>query len=239
MNYKRLYNKIIEKHGTTTRNKGEYRERHHIVPKSVGGSDESDNLIYLPARVHFVCHRLLCKIYDSGKLKFAFWAMCNQLHGDVTRDYKVSARTYEVAKKHFAIENSKLHKGKKMSKEWCEALSKRMKGNVINPAGPSNPLYGRPRPKEVLDKIKATKAAKPENSNMFKGYYITPDGKFPSARLAHEASAIINNETTIKTYCNSPDKIVTVKMTYRKLFKQTDVGKSLRELGWDFLPVER
>ena len=38
-----------------------YHERHHIVPKCLGGTDDDDNLIDLLAREHFVAHKLLAQ----------------------------------------------------------------------------------------------------------------------------------------------------------------------------------
>lgn len=38
---------------------GEYMERHHIIPKSCGGSNETQNLIYLFPEEHYIAHGLL------------------------------------------------------------------------------------------------------------------------------------------------------------------------------------
>ena len=37
-------------------------ENHHIVPRSMGGSDDKDNMVLLTLREHFICHKLLTKI---------------------------------------------------------------------------------------------------------------------------------------------------------------------------------
>jgi hypothetical protein len=39
-----------------------YTEKHHIIPKSLGGSNKKENLVNLTAREHFVCHRLLMRL---------------------------------------------------------------------------------------------------------------------------------------------------------------------------------
>lgn len=46
-----------------------YYEKHHIIPKSVGGNDNPDNICILLPREHFVCHWLLTKMV-SGKSKY-------------------------------------------------------------------------------------------------------------------------------------------------------------------------
>ena len=43
----------------------EYTERHHIIPQSLGGSNDKDNLVDLTAREHFICHWLLIKMTEG------------------------------------------------------------------------------------------------------------------------------------------------------------------------------
>lgn len=42
-----------------------YTERHHILPKSLGGSNNKSNLVALTAREHYLCHLLLVKITEG------------------------------------------------------------------------------------------------------------------------------------------------------------------------------
>lgn len=44
-----------------------YTEIHHIIPRSLGGTDESTNLVKLSLRKHFICHLLLTKMVDDTK----------------------------------------------------------------------------------------------------------------------------------------------------------------------------
>lgn len=82
MNYKRLYQAIIENARLKEADRsGIYTEKHHIVPKSLGGNNSSSNLVRLTAREHFICHWLLLKMYPKGsiekqKMLFAFVCMC-------------------------------------------------------------------------------------------------------------------------------------------------------------------
>jgi len=70
MNYQKHYNRLIER--ARIRTIEGYRERHHIVPKCLGGSDEKDNLVELTPEEHYVAHQLLVKIYpENGKLVHA------------------------------------------------------------------------------------------------------------------------------------------------------------------------
>ena len=69
MNYKRIYDEIINNRKNNPINEG-YTERHHIVPSSLGGSDNPDNLIRLSAREHFICHYLLAKMYEYNSFEW-------------------------------------------------------------------------------------------------------------------------------------------------------------------------
>jgi len=64
MNYSRIYEALIVRARARVRPEG-YVERHHIVPRCMGGGDESANIIALTAREHFVAHLLLAKIYPE------------------------------------------------------------------------------------------------------------------------------------------------------------------------------
>jgi len=39
-----------------------YIEKHHILPKCLGGTNDASNIVRLTAREHFICHLLLVKI---------------------------------------------------------------------------------------------------------------------------------------------------------------------------------
>lgn len=45
-----------------------YTEKHHIIPKSWGGSNRNENLATLTAREHYICHLLLTRMTE-GELK--------------------------------------------------------------------------------------------------------------------------------------------------------------------------
>lgn len=105
MNYQKTYNQIIER--AKNRQLEGYKEKHHIFPKCLGGSNEKENLVELTAREHFLCHMLLCEIYPNEiKLKHALFLM-NE--GITKNDYFPTSKTYHRLKE----ERSKLMKGNK------------------------------------------------------------------------------------------------------------------------------
>lgn len=74
MNYDKIYTDLIKHRKMLPKIEGVYYEKHHIVPRCLGGNNKKDNLIYLTASDHFVAHLLLAKIH-GGKLWFAAQAM--------------------------------------------------------------------------------------------------------------------------------------------------------------------
>jgi hypothetical protein len=65
MDYKRIYEELIEHRKMMPRLEGVYYERHHIVPRCMGGGDEEENLIYLTAEDHYMAHMLLAHAYGG------------------------------------------------------------------------------------------------------------------------------------------------------------------------------
>jgi 5-methylcytosine-specific restriction endonuclease McrA len=79
-----------------------YGETHHIIPKSLGGSNSKENLIFLSAREHFICHWLLTKMVENVKHKYQMWnAFSCMLYreNDNQERYKVNSKIFENIKK--------------------------------------------------------------------------------------------------------------------------------------------
>lgn len=102
MNYENIYNNLIISRKKLNRSKKDeiYYEWHHIIPKSLGGTNTKENLVLLTAREHFIAHMLLPEMYDGVekcKMSSALWKMA---HTTVTNKNRViSARQYEYIKK--------------------------------------------------------------------------------------------------------------------------------------------
>lgn len=74
MNYEKIYNDLLSVHGVT-KDKPKGYETHHILPRSLGGSDSESNLIHVSTRVHYLCHWLLAKSTNSPQMIHAFHMM--------------------------------------------------------------------------------------------------------------------------------------------------------------------
>lgn len=59
MNYWKIYDSLITRAVEVLSTADVYYEKHHIVPKCLGGLDNKDNLALLTASEHFLTHQLL------------------------------------------------------------------------------------------------------------------------------------------------------------------------------------
>jgi hypothetical protein len=96
-----------------------YKEVHHILPKSLGGSNDKSNLVELTAREHFLVHLLLCKFTigkEKHKMLYSFNAM--RYIKSKGRDYKINSKIAQ-----------KLRSQLRHSKETKLKMSESQKGN--------------------------------------------------------------------------------------------------------------
>lgn len=129
MNYQYVYNLLVQK----AKNREEVphiKERHHILPKSMGGTNKKENIVFFTPKEHYVAHHLLWKIYRNREMHYAFWLMVTKCSKDGRRNYTVNSRTYTLAKEQHRIEVSKVHTGKIVSEETRKKSSKSLMGKL-------------------------------------------------------------------------------------------------------------
>ena len=86
MNYKKIYDNIIEKYGMQEKPSNTYTERHHIIPVCIGGTNDKINLVYLNARCHLLVHWLLVRLHPNNYgLVHAFSMMCSMKNSEMKR----------------------------------------------------------------------------------------------------------------------------------------------------------
>lgn len=86
MNYQRIYEAFIADRRSTEDLLpllADYTEKHHVLPRALGGGDEPANLIRLTPEDHFFAHLLLAKIH-GGEM----WAPIAFMVGGSRKDYR-------------------------------------------------------------------------------------------------------------------------------------------------------
>ena len=133
--YSDWYNAIIARARVDiNRTSGKF-EKHHVIPKSLGGSNEPDNLVKLTPREHFICHLLLTKMTHGNhlfKMVSALNLMINNTNKRLGRTH-VTNRKYNASRFYAAVTFSDEHKRKLSEaakkraprKETAEANEKR------------------------------------------------------------------------------------------------------------------
>ena len=159
--YTKCYYSIIERAKSRVLPKEIYTEKHHIIPKSIGGTNNKDNLVRLTAKEHRLVHILLPRMtIDPAHTKsmwYALWMMLRTKNNNQQR--KISkGSAFEIAKIKVAENSSRLHKGKTVSKETREKLSKSCQG----------------RPSAFKGKTHS-KEAKKKLSESHKGKVVSPE----------------------------------------------------------------
>lgn len=176
LTYEEFINNILETRGRF--NCGDkYHERHHIVPKCVGGADDKKNLIDLYAGEHFEAHRLLALENPKNKgLVYAWWCMAtaNGKHTDETD--RLTPEEYEEIRimysKSVTGENNPMF-GKTHPIETRRKISE----NHADVSGENNPNYGKPCSNETRQKL----------SELRKGKFTGEDNPFYGKKHTEEA----------------------------------------------------
>jgi len=115
--YSKVYFSTIEKAKQRGWKKARGRERHHIIPQSLGGTNDKDNLVYLSCREHFLCHWLLVKITEGEsyhKMVYALMGMRAENEQQERYHTVFTARVYEKYRIEHAVYHSKLMKSKNL-----------------------------------------------------------------------------------------------------------------------------
>jgi DNA-binding CsgD family transcriptional regulator len=156
---------------------GNYFEGHHIIPKYLGGTGNSNrplnnnNIVLLTPREHFIAHLLLWRENRDRQSALALHKMMS----NNKNQNRTSNRGYEEARLAFRITNignkyGQNQKGKKISQEQKDLQSQKMKGRYN---GEKNPFYGKTHTEESKQKIKENrKHIKFEDTWNYKGVRV-------------------------------------------------------------------
>lgn len=128
--YSRWYFDIVQIATNEQRKKSKdvYYERHHIVPKSLGGDNSKENLVLLTAREHFICHWLLTKMVSgSDQYHKMACALNNMTWNCPKHDRQFSSRHYEIARTIFGKSMTAKNKGRKHNKDTIAKMCRSRK----------------------------------------------------------------------------------------------------------------
>jgi hypothetical protein len=130
LNYQRIHDQII----AAARERGMpsgYCERHHVIPRSMGGTNDATNLVRLTGREHYLIHWMLFKIHRYQETAFAWFRMTH------TKEScgRYTSYTYEYAKRAKSEFQSRLFAGRTLSEEHRRKLSEAKRGRSYSDQG--------------------------------------------------------------------------------------------------------
>jgi len=152
-----------------------YTEKHHIIPRSLGGTEDKENLVLLTAKEHYIAHALLWKMSMEpkfhNKMSMALHLMVN---GSGTkkqhRNYRISARLYQSirlakveAMKSYIAEHGAVWQGRKHKPESIQkiidanARTKDLRSAKLS--GENNGMFGKKHTKDTLLKMSKSNSA--------------------------------------------------------------------------------
>jgi hypothetical protein len=99
--YTKYYNQLVESRLILNRKftNGCGLEKHHIIPKSLGGTDSKSNLVVFTPREHCLAHMLLSKMYSGVAKAKMIMAISSLMRLRNKNRTVISAREYETLKK--------------------------------------------------------------------------------------------------------------------------------------------
>jgi hypothetical protein len=122
--YTRIYFQLIEKRKKEILFKKDvYCEAHHIIPKSLGGTNDKKNLVNLSPREHFIAHLLLTKMVQTENALIKMnWALHKMCYSN-TCDY-FTGKDYQWYRERHITFLKEYHPSKQDS--WRKAISEKV-----------------------------------------------------------------------------------------------------------------
>lgn len=112
--YTETYFKIID--NARTKIYSEYTENHHVIPKSLGGTNDRNNIVKLSAREHFICHKLLVKMV-TGNAQHKMLEAFSYFSNNSKRKLKLNSRQVQEIRAANAKASSIRNKGNQFYKK--------------------------------------------------------------------------------------------------------------------------
>lgn len=166
--YLKHYNLLIDKakNQQRTKVKGDDHQFHHVIPRSLGGTDDKENIVMLTFKEHKLAHHLLVKITEGQNKHKMMWA------------YKLFDKNFYVPspgwtkKAHFKGVQTRKRKGSYKTGKNNIFASEKVKKIVQTRMKEKNPMF--------REDVKQKYLKNRPHSN----HVITPKGYFYSLRAA-------------------------------------------------------
>lgn len=158
-------------------------ETHHIIPRSLGGTNESSNLVTLTCKEHLIAHKLLTKMTigeSKSKMTYALNMMTNFSKYNAKNYQKIKNEFTELHSIKMSGENHPNY-GKKQSQATINKRLANTNRNLLKSQlgklGPEHPSYGIPLREETKLKISTSSTGHKKPPGFGKGENNSNYGK--------------------------------------------------------------
>ena len=206
--YLNLYIRIIDRCKTMTDEElSDTYERHHILPKCMGGTNDKENLVKMPVRYHIMAHIILVEAYPNN---YKLLHPLNFLFGKKDSKSKNIRDHHNILMKHFSTRTVALVKENQLrifrSKEYRDSIS-----------GKNSPNYGKPG-KPMSEEQKAMV------SKRHKGMKVDPE------KIKHWDKHHRKGKDNPRFGTTLPEEQKKqISNTVKNLWDNTDIYKKVRE----------
>jgi hypothetical protein len=180
-------------------------ERHHIIPKSLGGSNNISNLTCLTTREHFICHWLLIKMTEGesrAKMLYALQGMKAENRYQQRYSSAITARVYERHRKEHAKNHSERMKGKEPWNKGGVEITDEHRANLVQAA-----LHRAPKSEHTIQKWKESRAGYKHTDETKLKQSLASKGKLKGPMTEEHKAAISAGGKGIKKHEGHGDKV--------------------------------
>lgn len=117
-------------------------EKHHIIPKSMGGNNSKSNIVELTPKEHYICHLLLTK------------AVINEHKSKMIKAAYLMGKSRNINSKSYSILKEKFYESCKGPKNWSKNGKERLSNFAKARTGSKNSFYGKSHTHESKEKMR-------------------------------------------------------------------------------------
>lgn len=208
--YTTWYNNIVVTAKSRILPENTYSERHHIVPKCLGGGDHKDNLVKLTAKEHFVCHLLLTKMVSDPVIKRKMQFALNSFRRSSRNQHrhKLTASQYAYIRDQVSQARSESLKGNKFALGRSVSESTRLKMSLSNTGKKKRPrteqekrVISQQHTGKILSEETKQKMRKPKSASHCENIRKAQLGKIISDETKRKISEARLGRIPIKKEC--------------------------------------
>lgn len=167
-------------------------EDHHIIPKSMGGTDCNENIVKLTSREHYICHLCLIKFTKDQDYYKMLCAINSMSMNTIRKKFSYNSRLYQILREQRIVELRKWLKinspfKNKLIHNKCMTTREKNRTNIFIT---NNPMHNDEFIKKKLEKTSG------------KNHYLCKKYRYEYSLDFGKTWIAIDNNLTTKEICN-------------------------------------